>query len=485
MIATTKNYLQFSLLVLMLVFVSACGDEDVRQPEEDGVVTVAATSVESGRGTSVDIPVSINAEEGIQSLTVSVDGEAAQTLAVTAGEKTINATATYEIPADALYNSSVDLLFTATDAKAQTATATATVTTGKLIAETPATYEFTRNGETTVSYTGQDERLDMLATIKNALLVPADGGATVSEQALLDAFTNAGGNGGGLFDFESTKQLANKTFQPDLDDQLFETMFAEIAAASISGQMATNGVAGLIMRETKGATILVDANGREFTQLIEKGIMGAVFYNQIYNVYFSDARTGDEVENTVLREGTNYNDMEHHWDEAFGYWNPPLDFSSNWPVERASEDRFWSHYSNTVDPHLGTNSIIMEAFKAGRAAIVNNDLGTKNTKRAEIAENLDLVTAATAVHYVNSSLSALNVGNTGEAFHFMSEVWAFVNALRYNPNRQLSLEEIAEIMNEDLGAAGNFWNVTPEGLNKAKATLVGAYPKLAPVQDEL
>jgi len=29
------------------------------------------------------------------------------------------------------------------------------------------------------------------------------------------------------------------------------------------------------------------------------------------------------------------------------------------------------------------------------------------------------------------------------------------------------------------------WNVTPEGLNKAKATLVAAYEELGPVQDEL
>jgi len=488
MITATKNYLQFFVLAILLVFATSCNDDNEREVEMNGVITVSATDVESGRGTSVDIPVSINAEEGIQSLVVSAEGAADQTLAITPGENTVNATVTYEIPADALFNSSVDLTFTATDAKSQSATATAVVTTGKLIAETPATYEFTRNGETTVSYSGQNERLSMLEIIKNEILNRGDAGEVISAQALLAAFTNEGGNGGGLFDFESTKQLRNKAFQPDLDDQLFENLFADAEAASIAGQSgeeASNGVAGLITRKSKGSTVLVDKNGREFTQLIEKGLMGSVFYNQIYNTYFSDARTGDDVENTVLREGKNYNDMEHHWDEAFGYWNSPLDFSSNWPSERASEDRFWSHYSNTVDPSLGTNSIIMEAFKEGRAAIVNNDLATKTAKRAEVAEHLELVAAATAVHYLNSSLAALNAGDTGDAFHVMSEVWAFVNALRYNPNRQLSLTEIDEIMNQDLGADGNFWNVTTAGLNKAKATLVGAYPKLAPVQDEL
>lgn len=486
MIPLTKTYLQVLFLATTLFLITACGD-DTTVVEPDGRISLSASSanIESGRGTSVDVPVSITAEEGIKALSVSIDGGAVETINTTAGQTIVNAIYSYAIPEDALFNSSVELAFTATDAIDQAAETKVTVTTGKLIAETPITYEFTRNGETTVSYSGQNERLDMLEIIKSEILLKGDKGEAISEQALLDAFNNTSGNGGGLFNTESTKKLGNKAFQPDLDDQLFENMFADAAAASTAGQTASNGVAGLITRESKGSTVLVDKNGREFTQLIEKGIMGSVFYNQIYNTYFSDARTGDDVENTVLREGKNYNDMEHHWDEAFGYWNPPLDFSSNWPSERKSEDRFWSHYSTTVDPSLGTNSLIMDAFKEGRAAIVNNDLATKNAKKTEISEHLELVAAGTAVHYLNDALAALNSGNTGDAFHVMSEVWAFTNALRYNPNRKLSLEAIDEIMNQDLGANGNFWNVTSEGLNKAKATLVGAYEKLAPVQDEL
>jgi hypothetical protein len=486
MIALKRNNFPILLLALALSLFTACGD-DAKEPEPgNGVISLAAgaTSFESGRGTSVDIPLTINAEEGIQSLTVAVDGAAAQTISTTAGQTTINANFSYDIPADALFGSSVNLVFKATDAKSQTSETTVAVTTGKLI-DAPTTYAFTRNGETTVSYGGQNTRLDMVEIIKNEILKKGDKGEAISEQALLDAFYNTGDNGGGLFPEASTKKLGNKAFQPDLDDQLFENLFADAAAASTSGQTASNGVAGLITRESKGSTVLVDANGREFTQLIEKGIMGSVFYNQIYNTYFSEARTGDDVENTVLRDGKNYNDMEHHWDEAFGYWNPPVDFTSNWPSERASEDRFWSHYSNTVDPSLGTNSIIMNAFIDGRTAIVNNDLAAKTAQRSIVAENLELVAAATAVHYLNDALEALNAGNTGDAFHVMSEVWAFVNALKYNPNRKLSLEDIEEIKGQDLGKDGNFWNVTPEGLNKAKSTLVTAYPKLAPVQDDL
>ncbi len=484
MISPTKNYLQILFVALIFLF-TACDEDDPIVPDGSISFTSTTTDLSSGRGTTIDIPVMIDAEEGIQSLTVSVGGEASETITTTSGQTTVNATYLYTIPENALFDSSIDVVFTARDAISQTAESIVTVTTGKLIEGIPATYEFIRNSATTVSFSGQNERLDMLTIIKNTLLNAGDNGAPIAEQALIDAFNNSGGNGGGLFPFESTKQLKDKAFQPDSDDQLFEQLFADAAAASTSGQQAANGVAGLITRESKGTTVLVDANGREFTQLIEKGIMGSVFYNQIYNTYFSDARTGDDVENTILREGSNYNDMEHHWDEAFGYWNPPLDFTSDWPSDREDEDRFWSHYSNIVDPSLGTNSIIMEAFKEGRAAIVNNDLVTKNATRTIIAENLELVTAATAVHYLNDALEALNNGSIGDAFHVLSEAWAFTNALRYNPNRKLSLDAIDEIMNQDLGADGNFWNVTPEGLNKAKATLVATYEKLSPVQNEL
>ena len=93
--------------------------------------------------------------------------------------------------------------------------------------------------------------------------------------------------------------------------------------------------------------------------------------------------------------------------------------------------------------------------------------------------------AATAVHYINSTLSAINEGKIGEAFHFLSEAWAFTNALKYNAQKRLSLDQIEEIKENDFGAGGNFWNVTVAGLNKAKSTLVSAYPELQDSQDEL
>ena len=485
-----SNLLKVLLFSLLAIFFVACDDDDDEEPRPGSIsISTSGTPPSAIRGNSVDVSVSLSAEEGIQSLTVSVDGAADESLSVTTGATTLQILYAFTVPADALLNTEYTLDFTLTDASSQTATTTVTVSAAPAITATPATYEFERNGETTVSYSGQTDRLNQLAEIKSLILGEADAGNVITEQALLNAYNNVNDNGGGLFSFESDRQLANKTFQPDVDDRLFLDMFASAAAASVEaagGVTASDGRAGLIARENSGNTILVDANGREFTQLIEKGLMGSVFFNQIFNVYLTDGRVGADVENVELREGKNYTDMEHHWDEAYGYFDAPVNFTSPWNKDTDGSLRFWSNYSNVVDAsYSGINATIMEAFKAGRAAIVNNDRDGIDVARATLYTNLELVTVGTAIHYINESLAALNAGNTGELFHVLSEAWAFTNAIRYQPTRRLDLTSIKEIMETDFGVEGNFWNVTAEGLNKAKATLVSTYAEFESVKDDL
>lgn len=351
----------------------------------------------------------------------------------------------------------------------------------------PDTYEFSRDGESTVAYPGQNDRLDMVEEMK-AYIATAHGGDIISEQALNDMFENTNGDGGGNFSFTSDRDLKSKTFAPDLDNNLFTDIFADAAAASENGSngiRAQDGVAGLLEREENGKDILVDERGREFTQLVEKGLMGAVFYNQIFNVYLTDDRIGPDVENSETEEGANYTAKEHHFDEAYGYFNAPADFESDWPESRNDELRFWSDYSNGSDEQLGFNDKVMGAFILGRTAIVNGNQDELNNQVDVLYEELELISAATAVHYINSTISQLNSGNTGEAFHALSEAWAFVNALKYSPNRKITNDQIDQILNTDFGENGNFWNVESSGLNNAKSTLVETYPDLESVQDQL
>lgn len=350
--------------------------------------------------------------------------------------------------------------------------------------EVPDTYEFTRNGQSTVAYPGQTDRLNMVAEMK-AYVSKGNNGELLSEQDMLDMFENTNNNGGGNFSFSSDRQLKNKIFAPDVS--MFEDIFARADAASQNGNngvRAADGVAGLIAR-ADGDDILVSKNGREFGQLVEKGLMGAVFYNQIFNVYLTDNRIGPDIENEDLKEGKNYTAKEHHFDEAFGYFGAPKDFESDWANSRASEAQFWANYSNGADDDLDMNDILMDAYIRGRTAIVNKDQQALNEQVTILYENLELLTAATAVHYINSTLDALGNSEQGEAFHQLSEAWAFVNAIKYSPERKLTPDEINQIKETDFGANGNFWNVTTQGLNNAKSKLVDTYPELESVQDQL
>lgn len=348
--------------------------------------------------------------------------------------------------------------------------------------EVPETYEFTRDGQSTVSYQGQTDRLDMLSEMK-AYLSTGDAGEELSSQKLLDmyanknnAFTNANLNA-------STKQLEDKTFGPDVD--WFKGLFAAAETASKSGATASQGVAGSIERGTgTGKFILVNEKGQEFTQLVEKGLMGAVFYNQIYNTYLTDAKTGDDVDNTNLVTDKNYTEMEHHWDEAFGYWGVPVDFPNGDPVLPAENKRFWANYTNGRDELLGTNALLMNAYLTGRAAIVAKQYNIKNEQKEIIYEGHELVAAATAVHYINEALDYFG-SDQGNFLHVMSEGYAFVNALKYSPSKKITDDQIDEILNTDFGTDGDFWTVTLAGLQNAKATLVSVYPELEPVKDQL
>ncbi|MEO1515022.1 MAG: DUF4856 domain-containing protein [Bacteroidota bacterium] len=469
---------------VLCIFVSACGDDDEAPTPGTISLTPASASYEGVRGTDVELKVTASAEDGIKSLVAKPEVGNERTYTIADGTTTSEIDFTFSIPGDATLGTSYNVTFELTDDNDQTSSLDVGIAASKLLVTDPATYDFQRNGSTTVSFSGQTDRLNQLDEIK-AYLKKGDGGDPVSAAVLRDALANTNDNGNGFFSFTSDRQLGSKMFQPDVDDKLFDNIFVDAEAASMTGMTAADGTAGLITRENSGKTVLVDANGREFTQLIEKGLMGAVFYNQIYNVYLTGARIGNDVENTALRDGSNYTDMEHHWDEAYGYFEPPVDFTSPWPDAREPELRYWANYSNVVDPFLNTNAAVMDALIAGRAAIVNNDPTTRDAQRDILYDRLEVVTAATAVHYINLTLGYLNENKTGEAFHALSEAWAFTNALRYNPNRRIDLTAIAEIMDTDFGADGNFWNVTVTGLNKAKSTLVTTFPEMDPVKDQL
>lgn len=338
----------------------------------------------------------------------------------------------------------------------------------------PATYEYTRLGQSTVNYSGQTSRLDQLGELTTELK-KADAGNSISSATLLNMF----GNTNNPFSQVYPKNIKSKTFSADTT--FFINLMTEMANNSGSTTTASSGTAGLLTRGN-GKTILVDANGREYTQLIEKGLMGATFYNQVANNYLTEDKIGSAVNNTDMADTANgkyYTDMEHHFDEAFGYMGFPTDFSSSY--SGSGTVRFWGKYSNTADDDIQSNDALMNAYKLGRAAIVAKDYSVLNSQVDIIYNEFDRVIAATAIHYINDVLTD---SNTGDRHHHLSEAYAFIRALRYANifKRKLSDTEVAELYETKIGS--NFYNTTVADLNFIKNKLSTTY-NLDAVKDQL
>ena len=326
----------------------------------------------------------------------------------------------------------------------------------------PTTYVFQdADGNSTVSYSGQTERLDQLSEIVTYVKSGISG--VIDAQVIKDAFANVGGDGNGFFTFSSTKQLKNKCFTAD--QATFEGFMDAAAASSLDfASTASSGQAGTI--SSGSSTYLVDANGVENVQLIEKGLMGAVFMHQALNVYFGPDKMN--VDNTSAVDPTGnpakyYTVMEHHYDEAFGYFGVDIDFPTTIP------GRFWGKYSNKQDPTINCNADMMDNFLMGRAAISNNVLADRDAAIQSIRTEWEDISAYQAMNYIDDAIGYF--GNDNAKFlHALAEGWAFAWNLRYasEDTRRMSTAEHTTLM---AMFKTNFWDMTVADLNAIKAEI--------------
>lgn len=331
----------------------------------------------------------------------------------------------------------------------------------------PTTYNFMdAEGHSTVSYSGQTDRINQLSEMVTYMKTGVE--TELSEATLNAMFNNTDGNGGGNFSFNSSKQLKDKCFEMDI--ALIEGYFNDLATASASfAETASNGQAGTL---SSGSSVyLFDANGMQHSEIIEKGIMSAVFMHQALSIYFSSEKMNVDNTNPVnAAEGQYYTAMEHHWDEAFGYFGVPVDFPSN-----TSGLQFWAKYCNSQDANLSSNATLMNAFLKGRAVISQKaDLTLRDAEILTIRKTWERVAASQAVTYLDKAKT--NFGSDNAKFlHELSEAYGFIHGLKYVPleTRVITYTQIESLLNETIGT--NFWEITLVDLNNAISTLNSIY----------
>lgn len=340
--------------------------------------------------------------------------------------------------------------------------------------DVPSTYTFTRDGASTVSYSGQTERLNMLSLMSTYMKTSNTvGAAPLDAQRLKDMFGNQNDPFTGAT-FE--KDLKSKCFQPDVT--VYEAFMDRLAADSQANGTASEGVAGVLVDGSSDPTVgyRVDENGVEMIQVIEKGLIGAVFFYQAMEVYLSADRMG-ATGNTDLVQGENYTQMEHYFDEAFGYFGIPEDFPTN-----TNELKWWGTYCNrrNNDLYPGINDEIATAFRTARAAIVAKDYEARDQAISTIQEKWAIVCAATAVDYMLQALDP-NIA-VYKKHHALSEGIGFMNSLKYHFNGGNSkfppsydfthIQSALTLINDQT----NLYQLTDQDLNDAIGHIQMAFP---------
>jgi hypothetical protein len=331
----------------------------------------------------------------------------------------------------------------------------------------PTTYNFTN-----VNYSGQTMRMSMLSEMSMLMKTANTSGVTVDATVLKNMFRNTGNPFADASLNTSGKKLINKCFY--LDTTFYLSYMDSLQSASSSSVAGSNGVAGVVVSSSDNTKkYLFNERGLEITQILEKGIMGGVFYYQALGYYLTDDQIGASVDNStvVAGEGTA---MEHHWDEAFGYLGVPIDFPTN-----MNGIVYWGKYSNTVNPILNTNQTLMNAFLLGRHSISNGDMGTKFSQRDIIRTTWEKVCAGSVIHYYNEALA--NFTDDALRNHTLSEALAFLRCLKYSPVKIITNQQISDI---EAMIGSNFYNVTINGINNAKDALSNIY-NLDSVKDDL
>jgi len=360
--------------------------------------------------------------------------------------------------------------------------------------ETPDTYVFERDGQSTVSFSGQTTRIQMAEELADNI---SEVEGSPSEELLLNQFRNEGTDPFSSADLNaSTKSIKSKTAA---SRDFFSDNTTDAAAIKadfeswISGQVdevfpnkntvASPGVAGQIADGS--STRYVNAQGLEYNQAFIKSLIGALMTDQMLNNYLStsvldeaDNRTTND--NKVTEEGSNYTTMEHKWDEAYGYLYGNAENTSNPTANIGEADSYLNKYLGRLegdDDFTGTAQEIFNAFALGRAAIVANDYDLRDEQANIIREKVSEIIGVRAVYYLVNGKNALpddrNLENAyGGAFHDLSEGFGFIYSLQFTrmPNTDspyFTKAEVENFIDRLLGDGPNgLWDVKEETLDQ-------------------
>ena len=339
----------------------------------------------------------------------------------------------------------------------------------------PDTYVFTdADGNNTVSYSGQTSRMDMLSEMVSYLKT-ANGSnttpATLDANTLLAMYDNSytGWSDTNLID--NGKQLKSKTA---LNDAGIQVMFEGWMTDAATGSPDVTG------------SYLQAASGIEWTQMIEKGLMGACFASQMTSNYLAGISTDDNSVAVDVAAGKYYTEMEHHWDEGYGYLYGLQPDQGVYDLDVTNGDvLLYKYYAKSNFSDI--QAPIYDAFKMGREAITmdasnggtNIYSDVKMREATTIKNHISHIIGQKAYDYLKGAADHLDAGGerNGDFFHGLSEGVGFVVSLQFTYNDgapHFSYSEVDSML-ETLSNGNGLWDITSSELNQMASDIEASF----------
>ena len=247
-------------------------------------------------------------------------------------------------------------------------------------------------------------------------------------------------------------------------------------------------------------------DGVDLSQMINKVLIGTVPYYQATGKYLTLLF---DKGNSAAKEGKTYTDMEHYWDEAFGYFGAARDYNTysdsdikgkvnkdsnsdgkinynseyNFSLAVGAAKRDVGSTSGTVD----LTGDIFTAFLTGRALITaegsQEDIAVH---QVAAAEGMEKVIAATVVHYINDTLADMaQIGTSDYSQKDHNKHWAemkgYAIGLQTSSFKLISDSQLRELAGT-MGTApvyaepgSSAYNTAVANLNRARDVLQQAY----------
>ena len=362
-----------------------------------------------------------------------------------------------------------------------------------------------------VSYSGQTARQMLISAMK------AEIGGLTEDIGMADAvrarlnfymtgdgvddtphgFTVAGGEpvipGPTYGDVSTGKNLGSKTAGQDKAEHVLGGEFFgwdALDAGSMPIDLVNHYIDRLVAEATDGATpliatvngqvavdgVYIDAHGRDYQQLVQKFLGGAVAFSQGTADYLS-TKWGDYL--TTI-DGKDYTGAEHKFDEAFGYYGAARDINDYTDDEAAAKggrdgwamgyhdtnadgsidlraEFVFGHAQNCAKRDRGSNGATdyskeaVDAFLIGRQILGNAALSgsLSDAELVALHNQIDVAAktwekciAATVVHYINDTIGDMgayvapnfaDLANFKNVAKHWGEMKGFALGLQFSP----------------------------------------------------